>query len=97
MYPDSIEQIKNALLTECRVDYVGLWEVIVHAQYALKEDSPRKIREVVMEVLGELLLTDQIKAGDLNEQSEFLQWKLNPDRVIQRIDEQWSAWVMSLT
>jgi hypothetical protein len=85
------EQIKNVLLTEGSVDYVGLWEAITHVEHGLKQTNPQKVREVTMDLIGELLLKGLMKAGDLNETGEFVAWQLNPEEALKRIRDEWNA------
>ena len=85
------ERIKNVLLTECMVDYVGLWEAISHVEYGLSDASAQKVREVTMDLIGELMHEGLVKAGDLNEISGFVPWQHNPEEALKRISDEWSA------
>lgn len=86
-----IEEIKNVLLTECSVDYVGLWEVMAHVEYGLKHSNPQEVRELTMKLVGELLHEGLIKAGDPKDTGGFVAWKLSPEETVKRIRDEWNA------
>lgn len=86
-----IEQIKTVLLTESSLDYVGLWEAITHVEHALKHTNPQTVREVTMQLIGELLHKGLIKAGAPNDTGWFVAWQLSPEEAVKRIRDEWNA------
>lgn len=87
----NIEEIKNVLLNECSVDYVGLWEVISHVEYETKQSDPQTVRETVMVLITKLLREGLIKAGAPKDTGGFVAWQLSPEETVKRIHDEWNA------
>ncbi len=86
-----IERLRNVLLTECRVDYVGLWEVISHVEYETGQSDRRMVREIAMALIAQLLQEGLIKAGAPNDTGGFIEWELSPEEAVRRINDEWTA------
>ncbi len=86
------EEAVDDLLEECRVDHVGLWELISAAYHDLGLTSPGAIRAATMRLARSLLVDRGVRAGFPSRDGRgFLPWNLQPDEALRRIDEEWDA------
>jgi hypothetical protein len=85
-----LEPLKTALLTECALDFEGLWSVAWRVEHSFPElDSERK-REATLQVIRDLLVTRQIIVGTFaSSGGAFLVWSGSVDEIVSRIDEAW--------
>jgi hypothetical protein len=88
--PD-ISTVVRALVSESRVDHVGLWEPVIRMRgLGLADDAP--IMRMTLGMLLPLLSTGQIQAGQFAVNSdEFQIWEMEPKDVIARIEREWKA------
>jgi hypothetical protein len=83
-----IEQgIETLILEECRVDDVGLWEVVSIVRSKLGPDNSMK---QTLRILRKLLDQGSIVAGfPTPDGRAFQSWDLGPEETISRIEFEW--------
>jgi hypothetical protein len=86
----NLETLKRDILTECEEDHVGLWSVIRDVEDAFPSSNPADVRDRVLRLLHELLVTQEIKAGFPTANGQgFRSLRGSPDKVLERIKEEW--------
>src|SRR5207248_691481 len=85
-----LESLKQDLLTECEEDHVGLWSVIRDVEEHFPGKDEASIRAQVLRLLRELLVANEIRAGFPTEQGKFRSLRTTPERVLERIEAEWS-------
>lgn len=86
------EEVVDDLLEECRVDHVGLWELMSAAHSDLGLTAPEEIRAATMRLARSLLVDRGVQAGfPTRDGRGFVAWELSPEEVLRRIDEAWTA------
>ena len=88
--PD-ISTVVEDLVSESRVDHVGLWNPVIHIRgLGLADDAT--IMRTTLDMLLPLLSTGQIQAGQFAVDSdEFRIWEMQPRDVVARIEREWKA------
>ena len=81
----------ESLVEECRVDHVGLWEVINAARFDLGASSPAEIRATTIELVRSLLEHGMHVGFPASGGKDFEPWALPTDAAIRRIEQEWSA------
>ena len=87
---ERLGKMKRELLLEGMEDYVGLWEFPVLVRRHLRVEDPEEVREVALELLGELVREGTLVPGELAEKGGFTPWSIPPERAVRLIDELWS-------
>ena len=88
----SLEALKEAILTECKEDYVGIWSVIRDAQDCFPNEDHSSIRHHVLGALQELLLAKKIKAGiPTTDGRGFRNLDGSPEEIVACIEAEWPA------
>lgn len=82
-------KILEALAEECKEDYVGLWEVVKQVRRAFPDAEAGEIQAISLDLVRDLLRSGQAVAGDLSNEGQFLDWRLDVDRAVERIGEEW--------
>lgn len=85
-----LEAMKRDLLDECRDDHVGLWSVIRYVEDEFPQENPERIREITLEVLGDLLTSGKLEAGypDSNGVG-FHPWPFPAEAIIEHVKSKW--------
>ena len=88
---NKFEEIKRGLVIECHDDYVGLWAVIWPLERAYPDKSDDEIREITLEMVEELLSSENIRPSDEGyyKEGKFSPWQLSTDETIARIRDEW--------
>src|SRR5437667_3092228 len=84
-----LESLKQSILTECEEDHVGLWSVIRDVEEFLPERDEAAVREQVLRLLRELLISHEIKAGFPTPEGRFRSLKAPPEKIMARIQAEW--------
>jgi hypothetical protein len=84
--------IVEVLAEECQDDHVGLWRIVDAVRLDLGLTDPDQIRSATLGLVRSLLDEPGIRAGHPTPKGrQFTTWKLTPQQVIGRIEEEWSA------
>ena len=85
----TLKTLKQSILTECAEDHVGLWSVIRD----FEEFSPTKdeaaIREQVLNLIRDLLVSKEIQAGYPTPDGQFHPLCEAADKILARIEADW--------
>lgn len=92
-----IERIKQELVVECHDDYVGLWAVIWELERACPGISDAEIRLMALRLIGDLLSTGDVRAGDVDENGIFALGRLLWMKLLHESIASGRAWEGSLT
>jgi len=87
---NNLEKVKRDFLVECTDDYVGLWSVIWHIKHDLKEEDSENIRAISVALIREFLELGLIKAGNPRITGEFVEWQLDPEGIVERLEREWN-------
>ena len=80
-------EIDRLIVEECRVDDVGLWEVVSVVQTRLGGENPMK---PTLRIIGRLLTQGAIVAGfPARDGKTFDPWHLGPEETLSRIEFEW--------
>lgn len=89
---DKFEELKAALLEECKDDHVGLWSVIFDVKTTFKDKNPVKVKEITLQVIKDLLDAKLIVAGfPTKDGRNFEAWDYSTEEIISRISSEWDA------
>ena len=83
------ESLKQSILSECEEDHVGLWSVIRDVEEFFPKMDEAALRDHVLQLLRELLLAKEIKAGFPTEEGKFHALRIAPERILDRIKSEW--------
>ncbi len=84
--------VLERLTEECRVDHVGLWEIVNAVQLDLGATDPVEIRALTMQLVRSLLQDRGIVVGHpAPDGRHFVAWNVVPEAAVRRIEEEWSA------
>src|SRR5687767_12718075 len=84
--------IVEALAEECHDDHVGLWRIVAAIRFDLGLTDADQIRSTTLGLVRSLLDEPGIRAGHPTPDGrQFAAWKLTPQQVIGRIEQEWSA------
>jgi hypothetical protein len=80
------QTFREDMLSECRADYVGLWEFLWEARRLMPEADQDPVRAAALDLIRELLEAGQIVAGDpTSDRSRFVSWNLSVPETMDRI------------
>lgn len=85
----TLESLKQSILTECEEDHVGLWSVIRDVEEFFPTRDQTAVRDQVLKLLHELLVTHEIKAGFPTLEGRFRSLKADPEKIMARIEADW--------
>jgi hypothetical protein len=86
------EDALENLVEECRVDHVGLWEVIRAVRFDLGSTNPAQTRALTLQLVHRLLHERGVQVGrPAADGRHFVPWELPPAQAIPRIGHEWSA------
>lgn len=82
--------ILRELVEECQEDFVGLWEVVGRLDRGYPgELDDDEIRNMTLQIVGEILATNEdIRAGNFTKDG-FKPWSLPKDEAVLRIKQEW--------
>lgn len=78
-------------LAECQDDYVGLWSLVGRSRQASDGVGDEQRRDLILEKIHELLQQEKIVAGSFVDKKTFLQWREDPEAIVNKIRGQWLA------
>jgi hypothetical protein len=85
-------EVLDNLVEECRVDHVGLWEVINAAQFDLGAADAVQTRDITLSLVRGLICERGMLVGFPAEDGRhFDPWDVPPEQAIRRIEEEWSV------
>jgi hypothetical protein len=85
-----LQSLKEAILTECEEDHVGLWSVIRDLEEFFPKKDEEALRDGVLALLHELLITHEIQAGfPAPDGRKFRPLRIAPDKIFARIESEW--------
>lgn len=85
----TLESLKQSILAECDEDHVGLWSVIRDVEEFMPKRDKAAVRDQVLGLLHELLVTHEIKAGFPTPEGRFRSLKVTPEKIMARIEGEW--------
>jgi hypothetical protein len=86
------QDVFEQLLEECRVDHVGLWELVDAAQVDLGASDANETRVATLALARRLLHEPGIQVGHPAPGGrDFVPWNLPPEEALKRIEREWSA------
>ena len=86
------EEVQEWLAEECRVDYVGLWEIVHAARFDLGLTIPSEIQTVTLQLVRDLLQDPDMQVGHpAPDGNHFVAWDLPADQAVDRIEHEWAA------
>ncbi|HEV3263318.1 MAG TPA: hypothetical protein VG013_41165 [Gemmataceae bacterium] len=89
MTPDDVLE---SLAEECRVDHVGLWEIVDAVRFDLGSTSAPETRALTLRLVRSLLFERGMQVGHpAPDGRHFVSWDLPPDQALSRIEKEWSA------
>ena len=85
-------EVLDSLADECRLDHVGLWEIVRAVHWDLGTTSPGETRNLTMQLVRNLLLDRGVVVGHPTPDGrDFLRWEVAPDDAVHRIEQAWTA------
>lgn len=85
----TLELLKQSILTESEEDHVGLWSIIRDTEEFLPNRDEAAVRDQVLRLLHELLVSNQIQAGYPTPEGRFRPLREPADKVLARIEADW--------
>jgi hypothetical protein len=85
----TLESLRQSILTECEEDHVGLWSVIRDVEEFLPNRDDATVRDHVLRLLHELLDTGEIKAGYPTPEGRFRALRASAEKVMARVEAAW--------
>lgn len=83
--------VLEGLVEECRVDHVGLWEVINAARYDLGASTPEDIQATTVRLVRGLLGRGMHVGYPAPDGKGFAPWNVPADVAVRRIEQEWDA------
>ena len=83
--------VLESLLDECRVDHVGLWEVVDAARFELGASTPAETQASAIELVRGLLDRGMHVGFPAPDGKGFVPWTVSADAAVRRIEQEWSA------
>jgi hypothetical protein len=83
--------VVESLVEECRVDHVGLWEVINAARYDLGASTPAETQATALQLVRSLLDRGMYIGFPAADGKGFVPWDVSADGAVRRIEQEWSA------
>jgi hypothetical protein len=81
--------VVDGLADECRVDHVGLWEVVKAAHFDLGALGPAEIRATTIDLVRCLLERGILVGFPAPGGRDFVSWNLSPEAAVYRIEQEW--------
>jgi hypothetical protein len=85
----TLESLRQSILTECEEDHVGLWSVIRDADEFLPNGDAATVRDQILRLLHELLEAGEIRAGYPTPRGGFRTLRGSPDKIMARVEAAW--------
>jgi hypothetical protein len=82
----NMDSIAEAVLEECREDYVGLWSIVKEVRSCVVHEAT--VPERTLAILNQLLLGGEVVAGEFKGK-EFSAWEVPTSSVLLRIQSEW--------
>lgn len=83
--------VLEGLVEECRVDHVGLWEVLNAARYDLGASTPPEIQATTLQLVRGLLDRGMHVGYPAPDGKGFSPWNVSAEIAMRRIEQEWSA------
>jgi len=84
-----LNEIQRGFVVEGLDDYVGLWEWVDKVRSRCPDLEDDAVRTKVLELAGELMHQNAIRAGALTRDGGFDAWELTPAEALERIEREW--------
>lgn len=84
-------EIDTAILRAGADDYLDLSYLTYLLEEKLATREPAIVRRVLLEALQRLLMTQQLRAGELEPPGEFVPWSVKPKEAYDRIESAFGA------
>ena len=83
--------VLESLVEECRVDHVGLWEVITAARLDLGASTYLETQATTLQLVWGLLNRGMFVGYPAADGVGFVPWEVSAEGAIRRIEQEWSA------
>jgi hypothetical protein len=83
--------VLESLVEECRVDHVGLWEIVNAARHDLGASSPAEVQTTTVQLVRSLLDRGMHVGYPAPDGKGFVLWGLPAEGAVRRIEQEWSA------
>ncbi len=84
--------VLDSLTEQCRVDHVGLWQIVSAVQFDLGTTEPTQTRAVTMQLVSSLIRDRGVVVGHPTPDGRyFVAWHLPPEAAVRRIEQEWLA------
>lgn len=84
-----LHELQRVSLVEGLDDYVGLWQWVRRVRDRWPDLADDAVRSKVLELVGELMRRNAIRAGALTRDGGFDAWELTPAEALERIEREW--------
>jgi hypothetical protein len=84
-----LERVKQSILTECAEDHVGLWSVIRDVEEFFPKQDQATIRDQVLTLLHQLLLSNEIQAGYPTPEGRFRPLRVASEKIMAQLEAEW--------